>query len=179
MRRYLYTLLTVLLSTWGALGQPIAWADGPLKWSDFKAEPNRTGHKAETHTELTASYTADQDSLYFEVRCVFHPDRSWTKETNNDYLLNHEQRHFDLTEVYTRKLRKELTESNVTVRNYKRIFSDTFREVNRELYHMQQEYDKETRHSLFEDAQAKWDKLIDEALIEYADYTHPIIAFSW
>lgn len=179
MRSLLYTGLCWIVAILGADAQPIEWGEGPLQWSDFTATPNVTGHKAETHTEMFARYTADEDSLYFEVRCYFHPDRSWSKERKDRYLLNHEQRHFDLSEVYTRKMRKELAEARITINNYKRIFSHTFRVVNRELYHMQEAYDRETKHSIYRDAQAKWDRLIDESLAEYADYTDPIIPFAW
>lgn len=159
--------------------QPIEWGTRTLTWDDFQGKPNMKGHKAETYAELSASYTADEDSLYFEVRCYFHPDRSWTREPDDDYLLNHEQRHFDLTEVYARRLRKTLTESRITVKNYKQVFSEAFKDMNRELYHMQQLYDKETRHSIYKDAQAKWDELIDKELALLEAYTDPIIPIAW
>src|SRR5690606_40361550 len=44
----------------------------------------------------------------------FNPHLSWVvPASRNDYLLKHEQLHFDITELHARKLRREL--ANISV----------------------------------------------------------------
>jgi len=43
------------------------------------------------------------------------------KSAKTDYLLNHEQRHFDIAEIFARKLRKELEEYTFNKNNLKEI----------------------------------------------------------
>ncbi len=44
----------------------------------------------------------------------FDRQRSWVKnEAKLDYVLRHEQGHFDIFEVYTRKIRKALSEKKL------------------------------------------------------------------
>lgn len=52
----------------------------------------------------------------FNIKTYFDPNESWML-IKNDYVLQHEQIHFDLTELYARKMRKSvesLRQKNVT-----------------------------------------------------------------
>lgn len=172
-------MLVLLVHVFLLPAQPMQWNEAALQWADFKGVPNPSRYMAETHTTLQAGYTADEDSIYFEVRCLFHPDLSWTKDTTDILLLNHEQRHFDLAEIQARQLRKALAAADIKAHNYRRVFSALVKAANRDLYHIQELYDKETRHGVYAAAQAKWDRLIDEELVDLVPFSTPILAISW
>jgi predicted secreted Zn-dependent protease len=95
--------------------------------------------------------------------------KSWGR-IKNDYILAHEQKHFDLTEVFARKLNKELKEykfNNATVGDdINRIYQGM---VN-ELTYTQQQYDKETDHSRNPPVQQEWNNRIDSLLEVTAPY---------
>lgn len=172
-------LVFLLVHLFSLSAQPMQWSETGLQWADFTGIPNPSRYMAETHTTLQAGYTADEDSIYFEVRCLFHPDLSWTKDTIDNTLLNHEQRHFDLAEIQARQLRKAISEADLHARNYSRLFSALVKAANRDLYHIQELYDKETRHGVYAVAQAKWNRLVDEELAKLAPFSTPILAISW
>ena len=50
-----------------------------------------------------------------KVYAHFYPDKSWViKEQSSEHILNHEQLHFDITELHARKFRKQLSTLKVS-----------------------------------------------------------------
>lgn len=87
---------------------------------------------------------------------------SWkrTKSCTN-YTLNHEQRHFDISEVFARKLRSAFADYEFSRRTVARDIDAIFKKVCTEKDSVNSLYDKETYHSLNQEKQAAWDKQID------------------
>ena len=96
-----------------------------LKIKDFKAE-NKDTLKVNQQQFLGAisairieysSFQRNKNSVPdFSIKTYFDPNESWML-LKNDYVLQHEQIHFDLTELYARKMRKSvesLRQKNVT-----------------------------------------------------------------
>ena len=104
----------------------ILWQENKkLKIQDFKAE-NKDTVKVNQQQFLGAisairieysSFQRNKNSVPdFSVKTYFDPNESWML-LKNDYVLQHEQIHFDLTELYARKMRKSvesLRQKNVT-----------------------------------------------------------------
>ena len=113
-----YRFLLILIFSVQVFAQEndkISWnAEESLSWNDFKASPKKhLPYKANTNSGLSFSWNATESSsgieLNYEVGSNFYPNRSWVKEIEEvDYLLAHEQLHFDITELHARKLRKAL-----------------------------------------------------------------------
>ena len=140
-----------------------------LKWTDFAATAE-TSLDAAALTAATISYKSYyvNDSLKFKVDCYFTRSKSWTKD-NNDTLLKHEQGHFDITEIFARKLRKELSEipeAKVSSNAIDRIFKNIMAEKKR----MQNLYDSETNSSLNRSEQSRWEQLISDELKKLGKY---------
>ncbi len=138
------------------------------------------GRRTLTHTEMDA-YCFHQisfasryagDSMTFEVKTMFDKSKSW-KNTNSEYILNHEQRHFDLGEVYARKFRKYLFDSvntfNAAAQN--KMFNLFLEEDNE----VQRQYDSVSNHSINQNGQLEWNIRIDSLLNAYADFADPIV----
>ena len=98
------------------LGQKIFWEEGnKLNWNNFKSKINRKGgDNVVAYTNCGWIYSYEKSSnpkspIKIEVQTVFNEDKSW-KDTKriNDYVLLHEQKHFDAAEIFARKLRKEI-----------------------------------------------------------------------
>lgn len=104
----------------------ILWQENKkLKIQDFKAD-NKDTVKVNKQQFLGAisairieysSFQRNKNSVPdFSIKTYFDPNESWML-LKNDYVLQHEQIHFDLTELYARKMRKSvesLRQKNVT-----------------------------------------------------------------
>ncbi len=89
----------------------ILWKkDRPLTWDDFKGKPAKRFAVASTNYDILKKVLSiNKDSSRVEVKAVFFCNKSWKKERWIDQtVLNHEQKHFDIVELYARKLRKLL-----------------------------------------------------------------------
>ena len=101
----------------------------------------------------------------------FNPKGSWVKKSDKtDYLLKHEQTHFDIYEVNARKLREELQTKKLTPKNAQDVLNrlvDKYQELNIKT---QERYDSETEHSIKEAKQKKWNDKIAAELEELSAY---------
>ena len=107
----------------------IIWSQNrKLIWNDFKGQPdNNEMNKASTFAglELMSFYTKGSIPK-LNVICYFIKSKSWVKVENEDYLA-HEQVHFDIWELYARKIRKSFdslsVSGNTNILDYHAIFN--------------------------------------------------------
>jgi len=103
------------------------------------------------------------------VSNVLNPTLSWAlKNAVTDRLLQHEQGHFDLSEVYRRKLEQSLCEVCVTGSNGEAVKAALDRALHAvadpiliQAKAMYQRYDVETSYGRNEAEQARWNQLIE------------------
>lgn len=146
----------------------ILWQQGqPLDWTDFRGIPgNEMDVDALSACGIVMTpKVISTRRLQFEVHCYFSPHDSWAKDWRvSTELLEHEQAHFDLGEIYARLLRQRLKESKLSRRNLDRQITKIYNNVFNEYHGMQKRYDRETEHSLDQKAQAKWEQMIASSL---------------
>lgn len=101
----------------------------------------------------------------------FNPDESWVQRDNQTApLLAHEQLHFDIAELYARKMRQKMFQYvGMNAEEFaKRKLSDEVKKIYRDYYNEmtdeQKRYDTEARHGLDTEAQANWEKLVSRDL---------------
>ena len=92
--------------------QNIIWIkEIKLKWSDFKGAPKENTVLAAV-SSVGISYkeiSHSIDKYFFEVNAEFEKNKSWVwVKKASDSILVHEQGHFDLAEIYARKMRQGL-----------------------------------------------------------------------
>lgn len=151
----------------GLTGREIKWVDGErLSWDDFKGKPNRyTYMDAVTESGIVFNWSCDWSGFHVEVFAMFDPGKSWVKKSGaTEYLLKHEQAHFDITEIHARKLRKRLDEISNPCRMGSRGIQSVANKIYEESAAMQNRYDEETYHSKNRKKQAEWLKKIDAEL---------------
>ncbi len=151
----------------------IEWVEGErLEWSDFKGEPKRaTRNMALTDSGMSIELKCDGTTNKAIVKCFFNTEKSWTKDTESDYLLAHEQLHFDITELFVRKLRKQLAKFGDDCQKLNTHIEEYYNRNYREFVTYQDQYDRETEHSLNRSQQAYWQQKVArelEALKPYA-----------
>ncbi len=149
----------------------MAWnAARKLTWSDYKASPNpESDAAASTTTYLAIDYNISSTSFSYKIQSLFSKTRSWGLHKTN-YILSHEQGHFDIAEVFARKLHKKMGEYKFNKKTYQKDLRKIYDEVTDEKEEVQNQYDRETRHSINKEKQAEWLKKIAEMLEEYKDY---------
>lgn len=147
-----------------------------LTWSDFRGNPDlKSKYMASTTCEIVCRMETTDSEALVTVYCFFNTEESWTK-TDDTYLLNHEQRHFDLYEAYTRKMRQALMEISETdarkiAGHVKRIYDRYYRECSR----LQDQYDSETQFSNNREKQQEWNRRIDMLIQETETLTDPVL----
>jgi len=149
----------------------ILWrADHRLSWDDFKDKvPSGARAAAITASGITyrfsTSGTKDKMEVDFQIETHFYPNKSWYQpDLCDEVILSHEQLHFDISELFTRKLRKKLLEATYTRSNVKAKVSTIYRQNNKELNEFQNRYDHETNFSRNREQQMIWNSDIKKAL---------------
>ena len=142
---------------------PIEWgADRKLKWEDFKGTPDPSSPKdAVSAVFVTHTWNCDYyGNFTFTVTAIFEPDNSWVKPSaKSDALLGHEQGHFDLAEVYARKLRKALADLKDPCKDLQRTGQtiDKLAADNEgDLLKEQKKYDDQTNDGTDAKKQGQW-----------------------
>ncbi|SNY99390.1 DUF922 domain-containing protein [Flagellimonas pacifica] len=140
-----------------------------LTWSDFRGKvPPASVPAATTASGISYKYSANlihhEVELDFEVNAFFYPNESWYKpEVCDDLILSHEQLHFDISELFARKMRDKLERTSFSD-NVKAEIRKIYREILEELQKFQEQYDWETNFSRNAQKQLEWNKKIAEAL---------------
>ncbi|WP_253279788.1 DUF922 domain-containing protein [Nonlabens sp. MIC269] len=143
-----------------------------LTWEDFKGVPPQNArHFASVNTGIAYSYEVKilkgDFHLSYEVESQFYPQLSWKKniqESSRD-LLAHEQLHWDISEIYARKLRTALSKYRPR-KSYKTDLNEIFQKIESERRKLQKQYDRETNHGINKEEQARWYIKIKEQLFK-------------
>ncbi|PCJ65007.1 MAG: DUF922 domain-containing protein [Bacteroidetes bacterium] len=148
-----------------------------LDWNDFSHKPQNDYYAALTASGISYSYTIKETSCDIEIFAVFDRDESWVNyEKATEMLLEHEQLHFDITEVWARKLRKSVLEATYIDNQ---VLDELYEEHLMGLIIMQAFYDEESHHSLHRNEQIVWEKRIQIELEKLKEYTEPMITRSY
>ena len=127
-----------------------------LAWEDFYAEPKRNSEAvASTSTSLGISYQMEEGLLVYKITCNFSKQKSWGL-LKTEYILAHEQGHFDITEIAARRLYAALQQYEFNSETYKQDINALYRIIVKDKENMQAEYDHITDHSRNRRLQREW-----------------------
>jgi predicted secreted Zn-dependent protease len=152
----------------------IEWNAGrKLTWNDFKGEvPRNSTVAALTSTAINIDFGYYNESLRFHIRCRFDKEASWGR-IKNDYILSHEQGHFDIAEIYARKLNAALKNYTTTPDRVKKDVNEIYQDLMQQHNDRQDLYDQETNFSKDQKQQQLWLQEIAvelKALQDHANY---------
>lgn len=159
-------LLLTGLSSFAQAQDTIYWnANRKLTWEDFKGRPDKTTNLlAMTQAGIGYEVACNNGELKLKIYCYFNVTKSWTKETDSEELLRHEQIHFDITELYTRMLRKKLSELSDPCGKDIKELDKAYSNIFKACADRQDAYDRESEHSLNDEQQRNWERMIAEEL---------------
>lgn len=143
-----------------------------LTWNDFQGEPNRgDDFVASTNSGISFSFSYQtrngKMTMDYEVLCNFYPELSWYKpDLVTPYILKHEQTHFDISELFARKLRKAMAETTFS-NNPKEEVNALYEVIEKARQAMQNKYDEESEHSKNKTAELQWREFVAQELQAY------------
>ena len=155
----------------------IAWSPARLlSWLDFKGEiPAFAPQQVAAVTHCGIAYETNVCShgkkVKISVYNQFDKEKSWVRDSEiSTSVLQHEQGHFDLCELYCRKLRAEFAAVKITPENMKAILPAIFRHVEREYLASQEQYENETIHGTVAISQDNWTTFLSSQLAANAEF---------
>jgi predicted secreted Zn-dependent protease len=141
-----------------------------LSWEDFKAQPDGSSvNAALTSTNINIDYSFNSREFKYNIRCQFDPSKSWGR-IKNDYILSHEQAHFDIAEIHARLLHKALKSYKFNPKTANKDIGEIYQKYMDAHKVMQEQYDDETNFSRNETNQGEWQKKIDSSLKELQSF---------
>lgn len=174
--KILFTVLSLFIFSTCAFAQAesdtIYWSPCyKLKWDDFKGTPDTPSkYGAVSRPGIKYYLSANEDSFNVRVICFFIKSKSWSKLKSSDTLLMHEQIHFDIAELFARKLRKAFAEYKFNYATVGKDIDKLFLLNKQERAKMDTLYDKETDFSRNRKQQLLWNKKIKPELDKLKKY---------
>ncbi len=150
-----------------------------LEWNDFLGEVNPDNFGMAFTSYKIDIYPSDvlvdeQGNIHeieeLTVKANFYKKQSWTTGSFDTNLLLHEQLHFDIAELYARKIRqrfeffKKKGEANFD------LFWKQYKELWIECRSFQAKYDSETNHGINFSKNQEWNKVIKMEMNKLSDY---------
>jgi hypothetical protein len=182
--RYYLLALSLLLSFSAAAQATVKLPPGSIRWSpnrpltvaDFKGRPRPDeGHAALTSANINSGASCRNNVFMGTARASFDPATSWVRDAAHmtPALLHHEQLHFDIAEVYARRLRQQLLALHVACDQ----MGPTFNQLSQAGYAAWQQaedaYDRETNHGLIKERQTAWEAQVRQQLADLAAFAEP------
>ncbi|WP_162817757.1 DUF922 domain-containing protein [Niabella yanshanensis] len=170
----------------------IFWTEGRrLQLQDFKVVNDSLDTvedkvSALTRTGITYYLTTDKVngrpvSIRITVEATVHKQNTFIKERVLDYnasvkqrLLMHEQKHFDISEIFARQAVRELQVLKLSA-NYRKEIADFVQAKFKAAEAYQRLYDQETRHGEDFAAQEDWDEAIAAQLDALEAYRKKVV----
>ena len=143
----------------------LRWSAGRrLTWSDFQgAAPQGGEEAAKTAYGIYYGWRCNGREFEFLVIAAFHRDQSWVKavvltdSAESRRVLAHEQTHFNIAELYARRMRQRFAGFSRPCRMSDDQLSAEARHILDEERVFQRRYDAETGHGLERREQAAWE----------------------
>lgn len=147
-----------------------------LEWKDFQGmrdSLNYPNYDAVTNAEIrfTSGFLKTYDFSKINVFAFFNKKKSWTC-SNTKETLQHEQLHFDIMELFARKMRsefsKEIKKEVVDANSYFDIYQKQFNKCSQ----YQQLYDIKTEHGNIEKKQLQWNEKTHREMDSLQDFRY-------
>ncbi len=151
----------------------IYWRKGlKLTYEDFQGDTLIISSEYLAATSAQTKYDMHilNNVLYFNVYTYFEKKNSPMK-INNPNLLQHEQNHFNIREVQSRKIRRYLF-SLTGKEIYKNTIQENIKLLNKENIFLDSLYDAETYHGALSIPQQEWDIKTQKMLDSLRDFEH-------
>jgi predicted metallopeptidase len=142
------------------VGDTIIWNENyHLMKGDFKGKP-KGKNAGWTVAGIYFRMKETSDTIKFIVETIFIRSKSFLRE-NSPNVLIHEQLHFDITELFSRKLRQRLAGKNFkAVKNISEEIQKMHSKAMEESGWKEKNYDDDTEHGVNSVNQKEWNEKV-------------------
>jgi hypothetical protein len=151
--------------------QSFKWnAAHPLTWDDFRGPMRReagdiTAAETSCGIAIETNLVTDRGAAKVYVFNTFDKQQSWVRDGyERPEVLKHEQTHWDICEVYTRKMQARFDAVQITGANLQQQVGRIYDEVSNEYLARQEQYEQETEHGTIPGEQQRWSSMIAREL---------------
>jgi len=176
MKTFLFLLILIPNLSFSQKEKIKYWSEkDTLQFEDFKGVyKKQDSNSADATSILTIKLeSVKNNNTFFNVYALFNINRSSFFKIKSFYVLKHEQLHFDITELFTRKIRNEFY--NSYKKNTKTKLTDLYSIYNKyiTLYrNFQKKYDLETSYTRNFQNQQKWNKKVKIELENLKEFSN-------
>ncbi len=156
-------------------GSLLQWSkNAKLTWNDFQGVPPKTVGKesARSFIEIRTRGVWKHHLPRFRVLVWFKKSDSWARDTSRA-LLDHEQLHFDIGELYGRKIKKAFSkfsrQGDTVMKDYSRVVTTYYGACEND----NTLYDSETAHGINPRQQQEWEVKVAKELNRLRKYRTP------
>lgn len=176
MNRNLILLLLIVVLKINAQSESILnWNENQkLKVLDFQAKPDvvskgqaQTTYKIEIYPQNVMVDEKDRIKDYekLTVFAQFYKKESWFKKVTDEIkLLSHEQLHFDIAELFARKIRQRFNELKAVKESRFNVYLSEYKKIWIACRRFQRLYDEETTHGFNRGANGLWKAKVDKMM---------------
>ena len=140
----------------------IIYGSRQLSLEDFQGIPNNKDSTVVANTTSGIAYksayseTGDIVEISITITVYFDKTMLWCKPRGrNEYILNHEQLHLDLTAIKACEMANEMYSAEYTKGNFNEMIANIYNKTQRQLVIEQNKYDNLTHHGILTDKQAE------------------------
>ncbi len=147
-----------------------------LQWDDYLLNDQRKTRKHGFRIRAITSYQYiySPEELHLDsclnVLTVLRRRTSWVRDTIDGHLLEHERIHFDIAELYARKMREQfqqLDTSYATLKGTHALIDSLFKAGG----DYQDRYDEDTFYGRSSSTQQRWRRQIDDELKQLNEFS--------
>lgn len=142
-----------------------------LSWNQFAYDPSNIKSKLDMNDAI--SYVGIACRGYYEnglpnfnIQAFFIPNLSYTRDTVSEALLKHEQVHFDIAELVSKALYKEILKLREEGVEGPEDYYNVIALYQKKMESITYLYDVKTRHGLNHNQQLLWNQKVYQALQE-------------
>lgn len=180
-------VLALIFSSWKPVAELIPvdtklyWDEkNELDWSHFQPVRKHGSDAAMSSIAMESHSVTNKSGVFIRIRASFNPVKSWVKnDCQTAYILNHEQMHYNIVELYARKLRKAVAEKKFSRTNFSAEYNRLFDKYAYEHEIYQDRYDEETEHSILRSEQAEWNAKVLDEMKSLEDYASPMVKINF
>jgi hypothetical protein len=162
---------------------PIVWSpDRRLAWADFRARAPGTLEGALSGLSYSVTVGCRGGELRGQVVAVFLPDQSWVADRivrsglATRVGLRHEQLHFDVKELFARRMRRMFRELRDPCPRSDDALFELTAALRREEQAVQQRIERDTQGGEIEARQIEWEERIAAELRALAGFSSVMVA---
>ena len=144
----------------------------PLTWDDFQSKIANSKYDAEVFPTIGYDEHAEVINgivnINLAIKVCLPKSACWVKvASRTEYILNHEQRHFDIAKIASEHFKEKLKAETLPLNNFDGQINVDYLDAYREMDALQKQYDTETQHGSDHSEQQRWNDKIDKELKIY------------